>query len=245
MNKKAFVLGGTSGLGLATALELSQRGFDVIIAGRSASKLKNALTKLDSLSTGSHRAFVVDASLEQSVGVMRAAIGPRLDCLVVSVGSGTRLDESDLASGFLQGLKINFLPLLNAWEACRSPLAASRGSAVFISSIAGLEDIGAPIEYSLAKSLISPLVKLLSRKEPQVLINAVAPGNILTDNSVWAKRQSDDPSGLDSYLRGNVPLQRLATESEVAVLVADIAANRFPFMTGATSVIDGGQLKCL
>jgi len=245
MNKSALVLGGTSGLGLKSAIELASRGFDICIAGRDPERLENAVQAVTSETGKPIRGFAVDAASSDSVNLIRAEVGEYLDALVICVGSGRPVNSGTLAGDLNASLQKNFIPILNAWDAVCEPLKQSNGSAVIVSSIAGIEDLGAPVEYSLSKSLIAPFVRLVARRTPEVRVNAIAPGNILTESSAWSIRKSEDPDALERFLHDNVPLSRLSSPEEIAVLVSDMASGRFPFMTGTTVVIDGGQTRCL
>lgn len=76
-----------------------------------------------------------------------------------------------------------------------------------------------------------------------VRINAVAPGNILFDGSVWARRQAEQPREVEAILERDVALGRLGTPRDVADLVAYLASPRSSFVTGAVWTLDGGQVR--
>lgn len=67
-------------------------------------------------------------------------------------------------------------------------LRKSRGNLLFVSSIAGLEVIGAPTDYSMAKAALLMFAKQLSHKlAPEVRVNCIAPGNIFLRVAVGQK----------------------------------------------------------
>ena len=76
-----------------------------------------------------------------------------------------------------------------------------------------------------------------------VRINAVAPGNILFDASVWARKLTEDAAAVQNMLERNVSLARLGTPRDVAELVAYLASPRTGFATGGVWTLDGGQVR--
>lgn len=73
-------------------------------------------------------------------------------------------------------------------------------------------------------------------------INAVAPGNILFDGSVWSRKLAEDTPGVQAMLSKDVALGSLGTPDDVASLVAYLASPRSGFATGGVWTLDGGQV---
>jgi NAD(P)-dependent dehydrogenase (short-subunit alcohol dehydrogenase family) len=116
---------------------------------------------------------------------------------------------------------------------------------VCISSICGLEVIpDAPITYSAAKAALHAYIRGVARPlgKQGVRINAVAPGNILFDGSVWSRKLTEDAVAVQSMLERDVSLARLGTPRDVAELVAYLASPLSGFATGGVWTIDGGQV---
>ena len=74
-------------------------------------------------------------------------------------------------------------------EGCKELLSAVGGNVVCISSICGSEVLGAPVTYSCAKAALNHYVRGISRPlaRENIRINAVCPGNLMFENSVWEK----------------------------------------------------------
>ncbi len=73
-------------------------------------------------------------------------------------------------------------------------------------------------------------------------INAVAPGNVLFDGSVWSRKLAEDAAGVQAMLKREVALARLGSPGDVAELVAYLASPRAGFATGGVWTLDGGQV---
>lgn len=131
-------------------------------------------------------------------------------------------------------------------EAAQEMLGASHGSIVCLSSICGIEIVpGAPVTYSAAKAALHAYVHGIARPlgKKGVRINAVAPGNVLFDGSVWSKKMTEDAQSVQAMLEKDVPLARFGTPQEVADLVAYLASPRSGFATGGVWTLDGGQVR--
>ena len=118
-------------------------------------------------------------------------------------------------------------------------------SIVCISSIAGVECTGAPVTYSVAKSAINSYVKNISKylAKSGTRINAVAPGNIIFDDSIWKKKISENSNDVEDMLKREVAMGRFGTPEEISNLVVFLCSEKSSFITGSTFVADGGQTK--
>ena len=76
-----------------------------------------------------------------------------------------------------------------------------------------------------------------------VRINAVAPGNILFDDSVWSRRLDADRGDVEATLAREVPLMTMGAPEDVASVVAYLASPRAAFVTGRVWTLDGGQTR--
>ena len=131
-------------------------------------------------------------------------------------------------------------------EACRQELARNLGSIVCISSICGHEVIlGAPITYSAAKAALNAYVRGSARPLGKlgVRINAISPGNILFNDSIWDRKQKGSFKAVEEMLRQDVALSKLGTPLAISNLALWLASPAANFTTGSIFVADGGQLR--
>jgi 3-oxoacyl-[acyl-carrier protein] reductase len=118
-------------------------------------------------------------------------------------------------------------------------------SITFISSIAGLEAIAAPIPYSTAKAGLQQAAKNLARQlGPEgIRVNTVAPGNVLAPGGTWEAKMAENPDQVKKYIETEVPLARFANPEEIAHAVVFLASARARFISGALLCVDGAQTR--
>lgn len=242
--KRALVTGASRGIGKAIAEVLHAEGCRLAINARGAEDLAATAASL-----GGVTAVAGDVSdPETATGVIAEATHSLggLDILICNVGSGRSVPPGEeTAPEWQRMFALNLWSVTNAIEAARDALIAAHGCVVCVSSICGAEVVpGAPVTYSAAKAALNAYVRGIARPlgKHGVRINAVAPGNILFDGSVWSRNLATDPAAVDAMLERSVALGRLGTPREVAQLVAYLASPRAAFATGAVWTLDGGQI---
>ena len=244
VGKTALVTGSSRGIGRAIAELLHDEGFRVAINGPNANDLASTAAVLPGAVAVTGDVTRPDEA-RQIVAETTAALG-QLDILVCNVGSGRSVPPGDETHEEWQRVfALNLWSTTNTVEAAREALAASRGVIVCVSSICGLEVVpDGPGTYSAAKAPPHAYVRGLPRPlgRQGVRINAVAPGNILFDGSVWSRKLAEDVNAVQKMLERDVSLARLGTSRDVAELVGYLASPRAAFATGGVWTLDGGQV---
>lgn len=243
--KVALVTGSSRGIGRVIAETLHVEGCKVALNGRNMKDLAEASAALP----GSVAISGDVTSFETARRVVAETVAKvsRLDILVCNVGSGRSVPPGEETPEEWQRVfAFNLWSTTNTVEAARSALTASKGAVVCVSSICGLEVIsGAPVTYSAAKAALHAYVRGIARPlgKYSVRINAVAPGNILFEGSVWSRKLAEDAGSVQTMLERDVALSRLGSPDDVARLVAYLASPRAGFTTGSVWTLDGGQVR--
>ena len=79
--------------------------------------------------------------------------------------------------------------------------------------------------------------------EKGIRINAIAPGNLVYEGSVWERKLAEDAEAVQTMLDREVAQRRLGSPQEIADWVAFLASARASFSTGEIFVVDGGQVR--
>jgi len=229
--RTALVVGGTSGIGLATARRLVDRGYDVHVAGRSAERVK-AVADLDPRLTA-HQA---DGGDRAAIADLAAQLAP-LDVLVVtlsgSLGMGTlaELDLDVLREAFDAKLWAHLTTLRAAL-----PHLAPEASVTLLGAISAHAAMPGTAGLSALNAAVEGLVRPLAVELAPVRVNAVPPG--VVDTGWWSGLPDDARAALFESTAAAVPVRHVATADEVAEVVALVATNRN--LSGTVVQADGG-----
>ena len=220
--RRAFVTGGASGLGAASAHRLADDGIEVITAD---------------LAPGAD--VVLDVSDPAAVARVAGDVGP-IDILVNCagiVGPNKPLWEvSDDEWNAVFAVNVT-----GTFNACRAfvPGMSERGwgRIVNFASMAGKDGNPNLGVYSASKAAVIGLTKSLGKElaTSGVLVNAVAPAVFETPMN-----QHNTPEVLE-YMTNLIPMKRLGRPSELAELVAWLVSDKVSFSTGAVYDISGGR----
>ena len=244
-DKVVVVTGGTRGIGKQIAIDFLSEGANVVIIARE-NPIGDSFNKILINNSASLQLILCDVTNSNLMHECFTKIlnkWSRIDIVVSNVGNGmsTQKPISDLEQ-WNNVWNTNFTSAVNIAREFSEELARNNGSFVFISSIAGIEFIGAPTDYSTAKAALIALAKSLSHKlAPSVRVNIVAPGNILTEEGTWKNKLDKDFEGVTNMLNTKVPLRRFGTTEEVSNAVLFLSSSKASFITGACLVVDGGQ----
>jgi 3-oxoacyl-[acyl-carrier protein] reductase len=242
-----IVSGSSRGIGQGIARVLLEEGARVALTGRDEQSLSSAFTELGARYPGrvlSHAGDlnsddILDTLVDRVLGEWGGVHG-----IVANAGAVRPVPEWDVAEeDWRWYFDANFTVAVRFVTRFVPRLVESRGSVVFIGSIAGVEDIGAPLPYSASKMAVAMYSKGLARQlAPKgVRVNTIAPGNVIFPGGNWDTKRQADPDGIAGLLEQKVPLNRFGTPEEIGHAAAFLLSGKASFITGSCLVVDGGQ----
>jgi 3-oxoacyl-[acyl-carrier protein] reductase len=240
-HKVALVTGSGTGAGRAIARRFARRGFAVVVNySRSEAEANETLAQVKALGVPAFPCCADvgnDRQVRDMVERCRAEFGG-LDVLVNNAGTTQFIAHTDLAAitdpVWDNIFQVNLKGAFYASRAAMPLLRERKGCVVNISSVAGLQGHGSSIPYSASKAAMNCMTQSLARAfAPDVRVNAVAPGPILTR---WLAGHEDHVEKAIAQ----TPLKRAATTDDVADVVEFLALGT-SLMTGQVVVMDGGR----
>lgn len=244
-SKVAIVTGATKGIGRATALALCNAGWRVLGTGREAESAKALEEDLEARS-GSE-CVVGDLTQEgfPEVLVARAIeTNGRLDLLVNNAGIHTLASVSETTNETLDAILA--LNLRAAFILSRAAIPAMRqsggGTIVNVGSEAGVVAVPGQAAYNISKAALSMLTKSIVSDHAKDGIRAVtvSPGTTRTELVENAIASAEDPEAHERWLSSSRPAKRLGRPDEIAAVIAFVASEQAPYLTGSEIVVDGG-----
>jgi NAD(P)-dependent dehydrogenase (short-subunit alcohol dehydrogenase family) len=229
--KRVIVVGGTSGIGLATAKAFLDESAHVIIASRSASKLSEAKRTLGE----NVEAYELDFRSEDKVADFFKKVG-NFDHLVITAGEGA------------MGL-FSELPVANVKEAFDSkfwgqyltaraavPYLDNAGSITFTSGVYGVRPPKGASTLAAINSAIEGLVRGLSVDLSPIRVNVVSPG--IVNTPVYSGIPEEQRKAMFTSVAQQLLAKRIAQPEDIAQSYVYLAKN--VFTTGSVVLIDGG-----
>jgi NAD(P)-dependent dehydrogenase (short-subunit alcohol dehydrogenase family) len=256
LDATAVIAGGTRGIGLATATSLAEQGARVGVVGRNEAQLATTAATLAAAGSPDVLALRADLGSASDVDAVFATVGARwgeLNVLVNAAGplGAGRFDELDDA-----GWTVAFdSGVISAVRCVRAALPLLRSApwarVVNVTAMSVQHQSAGLVSYTAAQSALLSVTKNLARTlaSDGILVNAVAPGPILTD---WARPmltgagiEVDDAVGAFELLGRDhgmsVDMGRFGLPSEVAAVIAFCVSHANTYMTGAHLNVDGGS----
>jgi 3-oxoacyl-[acyl-carrier protein] reductase len=236
----AIVTGGSRGIGSAIAGLLAEHGAAVVVSGRDATRLQNAVRDLEEHGASVHGVVADVAKREDADRLVEAArerFG-RLDLLVNNAGITRdglliRMKDDDWDRVMETNLRGAFLMTR---AAAKSMVRQRSGRIVNIASAAGAMGNAGQANYSAAKAGLIGFTKATARELAHwnILVNAVAPGLIDTDMAAAI------PAEAREALLAQVPLKRIGSARDVAEVVGFLAGDGAAYVTGQVFHVNGG-----
>ena len=244
--KVAFVTGGGTGIGAATAIRLAQEGATVVICGRRQAPLDEVVAQIKA---AGGQAEAVQADVSDEAGFTAAIDAAaqrhgRLDVLVnnamaYSWGSIEDTSTADWHSNFSTSVDGTF------WgtRAAMKLMKAHGGSIINVSSICGLLGTAHMAGYSAAKAAIINFSRAAAAEGALsgIRVNVVIPAVVETPGT--AGMLADDATRQSTEKL--IPMGRVGRPEELANAILFLASDEASYITGAALPVDGGRSAVL
>ncbi|QOZ73457.1 SDR family oxidoreductase [Bradyrhizobium arachidis] len=227
--KKVVVIGGSSGIGLATAELAKGEGADVIIASRSAAKLDPVAERLKVT------AIPADVTNDQSVADLFRRTGP-VDHVVLTAaqlrtGPFKTVSMEDVR-GTMEG------KFWGAWRVAREAEIRPGGSLTLVTGFLSVRPRPNSAIISAANGALESLARALALELAPVRVNAVSPG--VVDTPIRAAMPESARKEMLAKTAAALPVGRVGVADDIARQIASFMSNGFA--TGSIVYIDGGAL---
>ena len=241
--RRVVVMGGSRGIGRATALAFAQAGAAVALCARTEAALLATKGEIEALGVP---CFAAQADLADPAAIARfvpdaaAALGG----INVLVNNASGFGRGDDEESWAASVSVDLMAIIRATAAALPFLEhASDGAVVNVASISAMRATKRNPAYGAIKAAAIHYTASQARTLAArgLRVNAVAPGSIEFPGGSWERRRTEDAALYNATLE-QIPFGRLGTPEEVAEVVLFLASARARWITGQTIVVDGGQL---
>jgi NAD(P)-dependent dehydrogenase (short-subunit alcohol dehydrogenase family) len=226
------IVGGSSGIGLATAGHLLASGARVTITGRDENRLAEAARGLGPEA----QVLRMDAAAADALPDQFAQIG-KFDHLVLALGSGKGVGPFGSVS--LPDVKLGFEEKVYAHFATAQaalPFLNPTGSLTFIAGVSAQAAAPGTAGIGAANAAVAQLVPILAVELKPLRVNGVSPGVI--DTPWWNAFPEDQKQAIFETYAAKTPVGRVGRPEDIAQAIAFLIGNSF--MSGHMLICDGG-----
>jgi 7-alpha-hydroxysteroid dehydrogenase len=252
--KTAIVTGSASGIGLAIARHLLDKGANVMFADQDEEMLEDELGE-EARAEGQVRIFAGDLTEKLTISNLMSATIDAFDRIDILVNASRRMQVSDLLSANGDGVeelwRQNVVSTLRMSQGAAKRMikhAAQRedepgtitGSIINLSSTAAQVTRPELLAYSMAAAAVNQMTRSLALglAPKGIRVNAVAFGSVMSASLQGALKENPD---FRDQISAATPLQRIAAPVELAETVQFLASEASGFITGQILTVDGGR----
>lgn len=227
--KKLVVVGGSSGIGLATAELATNEGAEVVVASRNAERLKAAADKIGA--TG----IAADVTSDESVSGLFRKCGP-VDHVVVTAA---QLRTGPFRTVSMDDVRATMeSKFWGAWRVARSAEIRGNGSLTLVTGYLSVRPRPGAAIVGAANGALESLTRSLALELAPVRVNAVSPGTI--DTPIRASMPEAARRDMLAKTAAALPVGRVGAGEDIARQILTFMT--VGFATGSVVYIDGGAL---
>ncbi len=235
----AIITGAGRGIGRAIAIAFAQAGASVVCAARTQADIDDTARQCRQ-NGGSALAVACDVSNEEDLAkLVKACVDEfgKISILVNNAGGAYPNDplKTD-AKTFNRDFNFNVTCALSLTQLCQPQLLANKGNVINITSAVARYAQAGFSSYGTAKAALTQLTKLLAADfAPNIRVNGVAPGTILTE--ALGQFLNEEIQGKMTAL---TPLKSLGHPDDIAAAALYLASPAARWVSGKIIEVDGG-----
>ena len=234
---QAFVIGGSRGIGRATAVKLAKLGFNIVFSCRSVSREAEAVR--DAVAAAGAACEIVTFDLADRAATVKAVEGVIEKSLPDVVIYNAGIARDNLLAFMTPDewddvMRVNLDGFYNAVQPFIVPMLSRKsGRIIIVTSASGQTGQAGQVNYSASKAGLIGAMKALAREigRRNILVNAVSPGVIETDMTAELPKDKILPM---------IPLNRFGQAEEVAAVIGFLAAEPDMYIHGQVIAVNGG-----
>jgi NAD(P)-dependent dehydrogenase (short-subunit alcohol dehydrogenase family) len=244
--KVALITGGGTGIGRACALAFAREGAKIAVAGRRREPLEAVVHEIEGAG-GKALALTCDVTQTASVAAALSQSEQhfgRLDTIVnnagaVVVATAEHTSDEDWQQVIATNLTGTFLVSRAALPLLRK---AGGGSIVNIGSVLGLVARKERAAYCAAKAGVSGLTRAMAvdHAKDRIRVNCICPTIVETELGMQSIRQAPNAEAEIQRRIAEIPIGRMGTPEDVALMAVYLASDEASWVTGASFPLDGG-----
>ena len=244
--KVALITGGGTGIGRACALAFAREGAKIAVAGRRREPLEAVVREIEGAGS---KALALTCDVTQTASVAAALSQSeqhfgRLDSIVnnagaVVVATAEHTSDEDWQKVIAANLTGTFLVSRAALPLLRK---AGGGSIVNIGSVLGLVARKERAAYCAAKAGVSGLTRAMAvdHAKDRIRVNCICPTIVETELGMQSIRQAPNAEAEIHRRIAEIPIGRMGTPEDVALMAVYLASDEASWVTGASFPLDGG-----
>ncbi|MEY2943121.1 MAG: hypothetical protein RLY97_1135 [Pseudomonadota bacterium] len=221
-DKRVLVVGGSSGIGLATAIIARQAGADVLVASRHQPDNAEAMAHM-----------ALDISDEAAVAAALTGLEPFDHLIITAGGADPAKFRATPAHSAMAAFQTKFW---GAWRvAALAPLTAN-ASITFVSGVFAERPAKRNVAATCVNAALEALARSLAVELAPIRVNAVSPG--LVDTPMWSAMPEDRRAAYFQSMAEKLPVGQICSAQDIAAAIVFCMCN--PVMTGTVLKLDGG-----
>lgn len=246
--KKALVTGGASGIGKSIVKGLVSEGVKVAFTSRNTDRGSNLLNEIGGEDSG-HFFVNLDVSEKDAPTNLIESLNANQffpDILINNVGDTLGIVDPECSlMDWHNVYRLNLEVHVELVNLCLPYMKTNQwGRIVNITAGAALENSG-PVPYSSMKAAYTAYTRSMARvlAPTGIVMSAVLPGVVLTEDGHWSKVLKERPEHADKYLAERTSLKRFGTPDEITPFVLLLSSELSSFAVGSIVPVEGGQAR--